>query len=182
MTHRGMMRATRSKPAPSFDEPLEMLAACHERIEDTLATLERLARHLESAGNDAEARAAAQAVLRYFDRASPQHHQDEEEDLFPALLESMAGSDAVCIRELTDALAADHRRLQAAWAKLREPLVAVAEGRSSELPAAEVEAFVALNESHGAREDAELLPMAERLLDDAALARIGDAMRHRRDL
>jgi len=26
-------------PGPSFDEPLEMLAACHERIEDKLAAL-----------------------------------------------------------------------------------------------------------------------------------------------
>jgi hemerythrin-like domain-containing protein len=94
----------------------------------------------------------------------------------------MAGSDAVCIRELTQALVADHRTLQAAWAQLRGPLQAVAEGRSAQLPAAQVEAFVALNESHGAREDAELLPMAERLLDDAALARIGDAMRRRRGL
>ncbi|MGH8668869.1 MAG: hypothetical protein ACREUH_06505 [Burkholderiales bacterium] len=30
-------------PAPSFDEPLEMLAACHERIEAQLGTLERRA-------------------------------------------------------------------------------------------------------------------------------------------
>ena len=169
-------------PAAGADRPLAMMATCHERLGRQCATLRRLLPHLARAGADPEAQEAAQAVLRYFDRASPQHHEDEEENLFPELLESMAGSDAVCIRELTQALVADHRTLQAAWAQLRGPLQAVAEGRSAELPAAQVEAFVALNESHGAREDAELLPMAERLLDDAALARIGDAMRRRRDL
>jgi hemerythrin-like domain-containing protein len=169
-------------PAAGADRPLAMMATCHEKLGRQCATLRRLLPHLARAGADPEAQEAAQAVLRYFDRASPQHHEDEEENLFPELLESMAGSDAVCIRELTQALAADHRTLQAAWAQLRGPLQAVAEGRSADLPAAQVEAFVALNESHGAREDAELLPMAERLLDDAALARIGDAMRRRRDL
>lgn len=41
--------------------------------------------------------------MRYFDTAA-RHHEDEEQDLFPALLESMAGSDAVCLRELTASL------------------------------------------------------------------------------
>ena len=73
------------KPGPSFDEPLEMLAACHERIEEQLATLERMAAHLQRKGCDAEAKAAAQSVLRYFDTAGALHHQDEDHDLFPLL-------------------------------------------------------------------------------------------------
>jgi hypothetical protein len=69
-----------SNPAPSFDEPLEMLAACHERIEDKLKVLERLAPHLEKSGCDPEAKSAAHAVLRYFDTSGVWHHQDEDED------------------------------------------------------------------------------------------------------
>ncbi len=72
------------QPGPSFDEPLEMLAACHERIEAQLRTLERLGPHLEKHGCDAEAKAAAQAVLRYFDTAGRLHHQDEDDDQRPA--------------------------------------------------------------------------------------------------
>ena len=72
-------------PAASFDEPLEMLAACHERIEAQLGTLERLAQHLPRHGCDADARSAAAAVVRYFDTAGMLHHQDEDEDLFPLL-------------------------------------------------------------------------------------------------
>ena len=39
--------------APSFDEPIDMIEACH--IEDQLATLERLAEYLPAKGCDAEA-------------------------------------------------------------------------------------------------------------------------------
>jgi hemerythrin-like domain-containing protein len=171
-----------SSPAAGTEAPLAMMATCHERLAKQCATLRRLLPHVAEHGADAQAQEAAQAVMRYFDRASPQHHADEEQDLFPALLESMAGSDAVCIRELTEGLAADHRQLQSAWEKLRGPLARLAAGEAAALPNEEVEAFVALNETHGAREDQELLPMAARLLDDAALARIGDAMRARRGI
>lgn len=35
---------------------------------------------------DVQAQAAAAQILRYFNVAAPLHHQDEDEDLFPALL------------------------------------------------------------------------------------------------
>src|ERR1051325_6410992 len=66
-----------TQAGPSFDQPLEMLAACHERIEEKLAALEQLVRHLETHGCDADARAGAQAVLRYFDTSGVYHHQEE---------------------------------------------------------------------------------------------------------
>ena len=91
-------------PSASFEVPLEMLAACHQRIVQQCDTLNRLLPHLAAHGADLQAQQAAQAVLRYFDQAAVDHHADEEQDLFPALLESMAGSDAVCLRELIDVL------------------------------------------------------------------------------
>src|SRR4051812_31090913 len=111
-----------SSPAAGPGEPMEMLAACHERLVRTCATLRRLALYTSECGSDVQAQDAATAVMRYFDTAAVNHHADEEADLFPALLEAMAGSDAVCIRELTQSLAADHRLLEDAWQKLREPL------------------------------------------------------------
>src|SRR3546814_9999059 len=72
--------------------------------------------------------------MRYFDTSAIQHHADEEVDLFPALIESMAGSDAVCIRELTDGLCADHRKLEAGWRRLRETLAKIGQGQAVTLP------------------------------------------------
>lgn len=167
-------------PDASFEAPLEMLAACHGRVEQQCATLRRLAEHLPRHGADRQAREAARAVLRYFDVAAPHHHDDEEQDLFPALLEAMAGSDAVCLRELTASLRADHRQLEAGWRAVRTGLEAVAAGDASAFDPAATQALIDAYGRHMAREDGELLPMAARLLDDAALAAIGRAMRTRR--
>ncbi len=170
-----------STPAVGFEVPLEMLAACHLRVEAQCATLRRLVAHLSARGADQQARDAASAVMRYFETSARHHHADEEADLFPALIESMAGSDAVCLRELTTSLGADHRELEHRWCRLRGALEQVASGNAAALTVDEVQAFVGLYERHIAREESELLPMAKRLLGDAALDRIGLAMRARRD-
>jgi hemerythrin-like domain-containing protein len=169
-----------SSPSVGFEVPLEMLAACHLRVQDQCSTLLRLAPHIAAQGSDRPAREAATAVMRYFDTSARHHHDDEERDLFPALIESMAGSDAVCLRELTAALTAEHRELDARWQALRAVLVQVAAGQAVQLALEDVSSFAAAYEQHIAREEAELLPMARRLLGDAELDRIGLAMRTRR--
>ena len=169
-------------PSAGFEAPLEMLAACHHRIERQCNTLRRLVAHVAEQGVDGQAREAAQAVMRYFDQAAADHHADEEQDLFPALLESMAGSDAVCLRELIGQLTHQHRELETLWQALRRVLVRVAAGEPVALDAARVHRLVTAYEQHLAREDAELLPMAARLIGDAALQQIGRAMRLRRGI
>ena len=160
--------------------PFQTLTQCHERLAKQCLALRQLVPHLAVRGADDEAALAAQGVLRYFDGPAPQHHRDEEEDLFPALLESMAGSDAVCIRQLTEGLAQQHKALEAAWLRLRPALVCIAGAGLATLPAADVEAFVSENLTHSEREDSELLPIAARLLSDSDLSRIATAMLERR--
>ncbi|ARP77926.1 hemerythrin domain-containing protein [Bordetella genomosp. 6] len=167
-------------PAPDFDQPLQLLAACHGRIERQCATLERLAAHLSAHGSDDAARTAAASVMRYFDSAAVKHHQDEEQDLFPALIESMAGSDAVCLRQLVGSLTDEHRALGSAWRRVREVLQQVADGQPAAFAPGQAEDFIAAYRAHLRREDEELLPLAERLLDDGALADMAQAMRDRR--
>lgn len=171
-----------SSPLASTDEPLDMLAACHTRIEKQCATLARLVPHLALHGSDEQAATAARNIMRYFDSAALMHHADEEENLFPELLESMAGSDAVCLRELTQGLSDDHRRLEAGWRRLRPSLADIAKGLPAELSGQDVEAFVISYTEHLRREDQELLPMARRLLGDDALKRLGHAMGERRGI
>jgi hypothetical protein len=65
-----------------FDDPVEMLLACHRRIEHHLEILERLQAHVAAKGVDVEASGAAQSVLRYFTQAGEAHNEDEEKDVF----------------------------------------------------------------------------------------------------
>lgn len=166
--------------APGFDEPLEMLAACHGRIEAQLRTLERLVAHLATHGADAAARGAAQAVMRYFDSAGVRHHEDEEEDLFPALRAHVGAHGATALVATLDALQREHSDLSAAYAALRARLVGVGEGAAAYLDAAEVESFARLYRDHIGREARDVLPFAARVLGADERAALGARMAARR--
>jgi hemerythrin-like domain-containing protein len=167
------------EPGPSFDQPLEMLAACHLRIEEKLAALERLGPHLEKSGCDAEARAAAQSVLRYFDTAGVFHHQDEDQDLFPLLRVRAAAQGRPEIAAAIEELEREHETMDAQWRRLRQRLLAVTEGEPR-LASEEVTRFAWLYRSHMDREGAAVLPFARETLDPAERAALGERMAARR--
>jgi hypothetical protein len=168
------------EPAAGNEPPLEAMAGCNQRLLRHCATLRRLALYLGECGFDAEARAANGQLLRFFDHALPLHHADQQEDLFPALIESMAGSDAVCLRDLTDAVARQQGELRLQWLRLRPALLQLASGRAGALPVRDIEGFIGTCRSCVGCEDEELLPMAARLLSDNQVAGLGAAMRARR--
>ncbi|MEO5733297.1 MAG: hemerythrin domain-containing protein [Rubrivivax sp.] len=168
-------------PAVGFEAPLEMLSACHGRIDDQCALLQRLLTHVRSHGVDSQACDAALAVIRYFDTAAVLHHADEEQNLFPALLESMAASDPVCLRQLTQDLATQHRELEARWRRVRASLQRLVDQRdAAALDGDDIDRLVTGYKSHIETEERELLPMAARLLGTAQLDEVGRAMRERR--
>src|SRR3954469_13803016 len=101
--------------AAGFEQPFEMLRACHERVERMLALLQRLREHMRTQGADEQARQAARDVMRYFDTAAPQHHLDEELHVFPALL---ALGDEV-VSQLVRRLQQDHVQMEAQWKPAR---------------------------------------------------------------
>lgn len=107
---------------------------------------------------------ALPALSAAFEAALREHKAQQEGVLFPALLESMAGSDAVCLHEIASDLSAEHRALESLWHR------AAVGGTTAGVDA---EALVALCERHLAFEHTELWPMAERLLSDAIFARLG---------
>lgn len=173
-----------SSPSASTEAPLEMLAACHGRVEQQCRTLLRLPPHLQAHGADESARQAARAVMRYFDTAAQDHHADEEQDLFPALLAITANmaEHASRVSALTQALVTDHQRIGGLWRELRQALAAVAETQAAELSLEQVKEFVGAYRRHIALEEGELLPLAAKLLAPADIGRIGAAMRQRRGI
>jgi pyridoxamine 5'-phosphate oxidase len=164
-----------------FDEPIEMLLACHRRIERQLETLQRLAARLAQHGVDAEASAAAQAILQYFRKAAFDHHDDEERDLLPLLDARIQGSeDRARFHALREALVSDHRILESAWGRLRKPLEGIAEGLTRTLPLAEVREFQAGYARHIAQEESALVALADRWLDAKDRETLGRSMAARR--
>ncbi len=169
-------------PAAGFDEPFEMLAACHERVERMLKLLERLAAHLEQHGADPAAAQAARDVMRYFDSAGPAHHEDEERHVFPPLRADATVGDTV------RRLQADHLAMGRQWPAVRADLMAVAtalEPRDTGLPAGARErwaAYAALYRQHIEAEERLVYPAARRQFSATAQAAMGDEMARRRGL
>lgn len=166
--------------APGMETPLEMLEACHERLQGQLATLARLAAWLPEHGADAQARQAAANVMRYFDLAAVNHHLDEEEDLFPVLRARVDAARRAALGELIDWILADHQAMFAAWAAMRARLEPISRGEAAQLTETEVAAFAERYRRHIAREEGELLPYARELLTGEDIAALSATMIARR--
>jgi hemerythrin-like domain-containing protein len=169
------------KSAPTFDEPVEMLKACHERIAAQCATLDKLEAYLPSHGADAQAQQAAKNIMRYFDVAGPHHHADEEQDLFPMLVE-VGQRNGLAVGERIASLLDEHRVLEAAWARLRAVLADIAEGKARPLERALVDEFIGAYRGHIAQEERDVLPVAEAYLDRQQMERLSASMVARRTI
>ena len=157
---------------PSFDDPLGLLAACHERIEGHCATLVRLAAHVRVHGGDSEARVAAGRVHHYFAQAGRWHHEDEERDLAPLL----AHHGDPALTALMARLMSEHRALEQAYAPLDLVLQALPTA-PGDVP---IEPYVGLIRAHMAAENTMLLPRARALLAPSEITVLGRAMAARR--
>ncbi|MDY0012872.1 MAG: hemerythrin domain-containing protein [Rhodocyclaceae bacterium] len=167
-------------PAPSFDEPVEMISACHGRLDAQLDTLRRLAAWLPEHGADEAARQAATAILRYFRVAGIKHKQDEEEDIFPRLLERVGADERRGAEGLVRSLLADHRELDASWAELESRLAKIQLGQAADLPGEAAAYFIQQYRNHIQCEEGMLLPLVKRVFSEEDLMEIGGRMSQRR--
>lgn len=155
-------------PAPGFDDPLGVLRACHDRIV-------RYARLLRAVADDRAPLAdSAAQVYRYFSSAGVDHHQDEEQDLFPVLSSRGAGT-------IVAALVTEHRSLDQLWSVVF-PVLTGARGHADRDWRKSAAQFAALNEAHVALENDALLPLAARILTPPEIQGLGAAMARRRGL
>jgi len=169
-------------PAAGFDEPFEMLAGCHERVQRTLDLLDRLVAHVQQHGIDAPAQSAACDVLRYFDIAAPQHHLDEERHLVPLL----QASDDARLHAAAERLLAEHRLIEQSWATLRPLLQALQAGDATQgmatldALATEAQHFIDLHGPHMLLEDGLAFPQARLRITPAQTAAMSADMAARR--
>lgn len=177
-THTGSFMSN-SSDLPSCIEPpanpLQALSASHRHIRVQCEALLDLAEHLPQYVGQGTASGLADGILRELDTWMARHHADEESGLFPTLIESMAGSDAVCVRGMTQGVSDEHRALERIWRNpLRILLEQITNNEPAGLPLSAIQAFTSRYLELIALEEDELLPMAERLLTDKEI----DALRH----
>jgi pyridoxamine 5'-phosphate oxidase len=168
--------------APDFDQPIAVLKHCHDRIRQQIATLQKLVVHLPQNGANIDAKQAANAVMRYFSKAAPNHHEDEEHDLLPMLQATATGEDAVLLNSLLPGILQEHQEMDAAWHVLNLQLNEIANGASAALSADDVNRFANMYLAHMEKEETHIAAMAKRLFDPAQMQQLGNAMRDRRGI
>lgn len=162
--------------ATDFQHPLEILEDCHDHIAHHCLTLRSLAEYLRTSGCDRRARGKAGKVLHRFQRDSRCHHDDEELDLFPAILAKTDDSNSARVGRLVSRLQTEHRELESLWSILRPQLDQIARGESTALSQTAVERFAFLHCDHMLVEEEQLMPLARSLLSSDELARLGQSM------
>lgn len=160
-----------------ISDPIEFLFAEHDRQLVICAALDHLA--VEPEAHDA--RETAQLILDYAGSDMPLHLRDEEDDLFPRLLERCEPEDG--LENLVDQLEHEHETDSALYQRLQHALRTLAEG--STLPHPEVftsdaQAFAMLQRRHLNWENGTVLPLARQRLTPEDLDDMRVAMAARR--
>lgn len=161
--------------SPSFDAPLEMLLACHDKVRHFCALLDKLPGYLAEHGVTPALRNSIDGILRYFDMAGPAHHADEEDELFPLLRQRLPDTLTPLSR-----LAADHVVFGQRWQTLRQQLLALQNGSAERIDAEAIHAFTAHYRMHAQLEEDWLFPLVAANLSDDELRHAGQRMAARR--
>jgi len=152
-----------SKASPSdLNNPIENFSQCHVGIVAHLAELARLPALLQPA---ADARKIAAQTLKFFRDAVFEHHQEEERELFPAVLASAAaGAERQSVQLIVERLVREHREVESAWKQLEPRLKSIAKGQDGDLDAVAVAALVARYQAHATYEEENFLPLSQQIL------------------
>lgn len=165
-----------------FDSPIELLEACHEKVRRFAKLAQRIAQHIEKTGIDRKAQEAAESVLRYFTIAAPLHHQDEEDDLFPALknltMETLGEEQFKKLNITIQELESEHDALGLLWSEIEKWLHNIMANKPCTAPKS-LDEFAAKYIDHADREEQSIYPHAQ-LLSHDTLRIIGVKMSERR--
>ena len=124
--------------------------------------------------HDTAARQAIAQICTYFNQAAPLHHEDEEQDFFPALLRH-----APQAQTDVDTLEAQHITLHADWAALHAQLQELLEGSRTTLNETLLHRFTSGYDVHTAIEEP-LFELGRKAIPQAERQAIGKIMAARR--
>jgi len=158
------MMNTVSPDAPTLaaDAPLSNFSHCHDGILNHLQSMGKLADLAEVA---LRARQAADDTRHFFRDVIYNHHEEEEHVLFEAVLASATpGDELTRVQAIAERLTHDHRVVEALFVKLEPELKKMANGHDCHIDVAAMQALISQYRAHAEFEEAEFLPMSERIL------------------
>lgn len=176
------MCATPIRQATEADAPLQDFSNCHAGFVTILETALGLPGMLVTA---ARSRACAADMLKMFHDRLLAHHDDEERDLFPAVLRvAQPGDEAERAQAMVEQLVREHREIAQVWKRLEPAVQAIANGYLPPLDAALLNELVQRFNEHVRVEEEEFLPFAQKVLARQAedMAMLGMALHQRHEV
>jgi hemerythrin-like domain-containing protein len=173
------MSNTPTRPSTDADAPLQDFSSCHAGFVTVLEASLGLPEMIVTA---ARSRSCAADMLKMFRDRLLAHHDDEERDLFPAVLRvAQPGDEADRARTMVEQLVLEHREIAQLWKQLEPAVQAIANGYLPRLDSALLNDLVRRFNEHVRSEEEEFLPFAHQVLARQAedMAMLGVAL-HRR--
>jgi hemerythrin-like domain-containing protein len=173
------MSDTPIREATEADAPLQDFSKCHVGFVTVLETALGLPEMIVAA---ARSRSCAADMLKMFHDRLLAHHDDEERDLFPAVLRvAQAGEEADRAGAMVAQLVREHREIAQLWKQLEPAVQAIANGYLPQLDSALLQELVRRFDEHVRSEEDDFLPFAQQVLARHAedMAMLGLAL-HRR--
>lgn len=160
--------------------PLNEFSLCHAGIVAQLSAVAALAMPPAA---DVQSRSIASALLALFRGTVPDHHADEEQELFPAVVRAAsAGDERLRLQAMVDRLTTEHRVVEALWEELEPAASATARGRPGSMDHSVAADLVQRYLDHAAFEEQTFLPLAKAILGRSGerMAGLGLALHLRR--
>ncbi len=176
------MTDTPTREATAADTPLQDFSTCHVGFVTVLEAALDLPEMIATA---ARSRSCAADMLKMFHNSLLAHHDDEERDLFPAVIRAaQPGEEAERARAMVAQLVREHREIAQQWEELKPTVQAIARGYLPRLDATRLQELVRRFNEHVRREEEEFLPFAQKVLAREAgdMAMLGMALHRRHEV
>lgn len=161
-------------PSVTFAQPIDMLYACHDKVRRFCSQVNMLPDYIAENGRNDVVLQATRQISQYFNVAAPLHHEDEEENFFPLLLQY-----APQAQESIDELLRQHESLHANWSAVAQEFARLEEDVDYQLNTEVLQRFTAGYDVHLGIEEP-LFEMGKTFIPKEKLTEIGEIMAARR--
>lgn len=163
-----------------IDTPLEDFSHCHAGILGHLDAFEEIPRLIEPAQR---LRRLAEDFSGFFRDVVFEHHQEEERELFVAVLDSARkGDELERVRRMVGRLTREHRDIEEQWSRMQPEMKKLIKGQAARIDPSAIGALVAQYKAHARFEETEFLPLSREILgrDGNHMAALGMSLHIRR--
>ena len=163
------------------ENPLEEFSGCHDGIIRNFDRLRDLVALIDKTPDSPDIREIATKLLKFFENVVYEHHAEEEQELFTAVMDCAGGDEESALaKDYIKRLVAEHRELESMWKRIEGDVWRLSRGKAASLDATLADKLAQQYLAHATFEEQTFLPLSARMLSKKNLAALGRSlhMRH----